>query len=402
MRIACVYLPHFYYQIERLKTPGMEGHPVIIGGLPSAESSLAPGERNRVADCSDEAAALGVSPEMSLKEAYRRCPDAVFLPSGGRYESTWENVLYALGAFSSRTEPESPGVAYLDITRALKIFEDERALAKAIILNMAGPFQLKARIGIANSRFIAKQAALCAWDSLIVEPGEEKEFLSLLPLETLPINNKEKDRLRLLGLATLKKIGHLSRKALISQFGATGNVIFELVNGIDDKRPIARHQGNLSLDRKFTGEVPLDTPGELRPIIENMIAELSDELNRLRMTARKISITLWLQNGRSLKKLLDLKRPSADPGHISRVVSGFLESFLLENPVISLCIALPDPALPKNDYGDLFRRKSVFANRLEKIRSYFNVRYGCTPPMKVKGREEHPRLPERRFRFADL
>ena len=90
---------------------------------------------------------------MSLKEACYRCPDALVLPASGRCESIWENVLYALGAFSMRIEPESPGVAYLDISKALKIFKDERDLAEAIALDMSGSFQFKARIGIGNSRF---------------------------------------------------------------------------------------------------------------------------------------------------------------------------------------------------------------------------------------------------------
>lgn len=401
MRVACVYFPHFYYQIERLKDPAMEGHPVIIGGLHSSESSSAPEERNRVADCSDEAAAQGVSPGMPLKEAYYRCPDALILPFSGRYESIWENVLYALGAFSIRIEPESPGVAYLDITKALKIFKDERDLAKAVIFNMAESFRFKAQIGIGNSRFIAKQTAMCSWESLIIEPAGEKEFLSLLSIETLPIDAKEKDHLRLLGITTLKKIAGLSRKALISQFGAKGAVIFEIANGLDDKRPIPRRQGLLSLDREFTSDTPLRTFGELQPITEGMVVELSDELRQLRMIARKISITLWLQNGRSLEKLLVMKKPSADPSQIFRGISDFLQSLHLDNPVVSLHISLPNPVAPLGDQGDLFRKKSAFAERLEGITSYFNARYGYTPLMKIE-EEEHSRLPERRYRFADL
>jgi len=133
-----------------------------------------------------------------------------------------------------------------------------------------------------------------------------------------------------------------------------------------------------------------------------MAAELSDELNHLRMMARKVSITLWLQNGKSLEKVIVMKRPSADASHLSRVISDFLESLHLDNPVVSLHIALPGLAGVEGDQGDLFRRKSAFAERLEGIKSYFNARYGYIPIMKVEGGDEHSRLPERRFRFADL
>ena len=120
------------------------------------------------------------------------------------------------------------------------------------------------------------------------------------------------------------------------------------------------------------------------------------------MVARKISITLWLDNGRPLEKLVVMKKPSADPSQLSRAISDFLESLHLDNPVMSLRICLPGPVTLSGDQGDLFRKKSAFAERLEGIKSYFNARYGHTPLMKVEHGEEHSRLPERRFRFADL
>jgi DNA polymerase IV len=394
MRVACVYLPNFYFQIEKLRVPAIEGHPVIIGGVPE--------EQDKVADCSEEAAAEGVSPGMSLQKAYYRCPDALFLPFSGRYESTWENILFALGAFSLKMEPEVPGIVYLDITKALKIYKDERALALAVTREMAESSHLKARIGIGNSRFIAKQAALCAWDVLIIESSGEKEFLALLPIETLPLEKKEKEHLHLLGLTTLKKVAGLSRKALISQFGHMGPVLFEIVNGMDEKKPILRRQSLLCLEREFTSEVALQTSGEVQPIMETMVAELAGELSRMRMASRKVSVILWLGNGLSVEKMLVMKKPSAETRQILGRISDFLESLLVEGPIISFRIAIPDPVPVEGDQADLFRRKSIFAERLEGIKSYFNARYGYTPLLKVEKGDEYSRLPERRFRFVDV
>ena len=304
MRIACVYFPHLYMQIEKLKQPQLEGYPVIIGGMPE--------ERESVADCSEEAAAQGVCAGMSLRQAYHLCPEALFLPFGGRYERIWEDILFALGAFTLRVEPTIPGLAYLDITEALKIYGNERALASAIIQEMLTSLRVQVRVGVGNSRFIAKQAALSAWDVLIVEPGEEKAFLSLLSVETLPLPDKEKEHLRLLGLSTLKKVAGLSRKALISQFGSMGNVLFEIVNGADEKKPIPRRQNALCLERETTCEAPLQTSEEVRAVMEGMVAGLSDELNRMRLACRKVKLILFLQDGSSLEKALVMKKPTAE------------------------------------------------------------------------------------------
>ena len=279
MRIACVYLPHFYIQVERLKNPGLDGLPVIIGGMPE--------ERQNVIDCSEEAAAQGIYPGMAVREAYYLCPDALFLPFNDRYGRIWEDILFALGAFALRAEPEKPGLAYLDITKASRIYKGERAMAMSIIREMSESSGLKARAGVGNSRFIAKEAAACTWDVLIIEPGEEREFLSLLSVDSLPLDEKERDHLRLLGLSTLKKLATLSRKALISQFGPKGGPLWEAINGIDEKKAIPRRQGALRLEREFLWDTPIETSGELRPIMIAMLVELSNEMNRMRMACRK-------------------------------------------------------------------------------------------------------------------
>ena len=394
MRIACLHLPHFYMQIERLKDPGIGDSPVIIGGTPD--------ERNSVADCSEEAEAQGVRPGMAVREAYYLCPDALFLPFDSRSGRIWEDILFALGAFALRIEPERPGLAYLDITRASRIYKGERAMAAAIVREMLAFSGLKGRIGVGNSRFIAKEAASCAWDTLVIEPGGEKAFLDLLSIESLPLEEKEKDHLRLLGLSTLKKLAPLSRKALISQFGLKAVALWEIINGVDEKRPIPRRRDAIRLEREFIGETPLETSEDLRPIMGSAVGELSDELSRMHMACRKIEVMLSLHNGRLLEKVLVLKKTTVEAQPILVRLFDFLEYLTLESPVVSFRISMPDPAPQMRDQEDLFRKKSVFAERLEGIKSYLDACYGYTPLVRIEEREEESRLPERRYRFIDV
>jgi nucleotidyltransferase/DNA polymerase involved in DNA repair len=275
-------------------------------------------------------------------------------------------------------------------------------MASAIILEMLASLRVQVRVGVGNSRFIAAQAALSALDALIVEPGEEKEFLSLLPVETLPLLDEEKEHLRLLGLTTLKKVAALSRKALISQFGSTGNVLFEIVNGADEKRPIIRRQGALCLEREFTGEAPLQTSEEIRAVVEGMVAGLSDELNRMGLACRKVSLVLFLQDGSVLEKALVMKKPTAEGTRILGRLSDFLEHLAAPSPVASFRLSIPDPAAASGDQEDLFRKRSVSVERLEGVKAYFEARDGHCPVMRIEEGEGCVRLPERRFRFTSV
>lgn len=103
MRVACVAIPHFPLQVERLRCPGLEGS-LVIGGTPFDQAP--------VVDCSDQAAERGVRPGMPLSEAFHLCPEAAFLPMREcGYDDAWEQVLYESGRLpcaSNRRRPAWP------------------------------------------------------------------------------------------------------------------------------------------------------------------------------------------------------------------------------------------------------------------------------------------------------
>jgi DNA polymerase IV len=71
-----VDLDQFLAAVEVLRRPELAGRPVVVGG--SGDPTQA---RQVVATASYEARAFGVRSGMGLREAARRCPGAVFLPS---------------------------------------------------------------------------------------------------------------------------------------------------------------------------------------------------------------------------------------------------------------------------------------------------------------------------------
>src|SRR5437660_1042977 len=72
-RVCCLDLDTFFVSVERLLDPSLEGQPVVVGGRP--------GSRGVVTAASYEVRRLGVKAGMSLVEAGRLAPDAVYLPT---------------------------------------------------------------------------------------------------------------------------------------------------------------------------------------------------------------------------------------------------------------------------------------------------------------------------------
>ena len=74
-----VDLDAFYASVEQMDDPSLKGKPVIVGA--------APGRRGVVSACSYEARRFGIHSAMPDLQAYRRCPQGVYLPSG--WSATW-------------------------------------------------------------------------------------------------------------------------------------------------------------------------------------------------------------------------------------------------------------------------------------------------------------------------
>ncbi|MDH3900834.1 MAG: DNA polymerase IV, partial [Gammaproteobacteria bacterium] len=82
-------LDAFFASCEQLEHPEYKGRPVAVGALP--------GRRGVVAAASYEARRYGIHSAMPVSEAYRRCPDAVFLrPDMEKYRRISRQVFQIL------------------------------------------------------------------------------------------------------------------------------------------------------------------------------------------------------------------------------------------------------------------------------------------------------------------
>ncbi|MGC9396980.1 MAG: hypothetical protein ACP5J4_19210 [Anaerolineae bacterium] len=108
-------------------------------------------------------------------------------------------------------------------------------LARSLAREIQQVSTLDARIGLAPQRFTAEQSVRAArphgWCPL--QPGQERTFLSPLPIETLPLDPEMHRRLHLLGITTLDTLAALPRAAIVRQFGADAELFHDLAIGRD-------------------------------------------------------------------------------------------------------------------------------------------------------------------------
>jgi DNA polymerase-4/DNA polymerase IV (DinB-like DNA polymerase) len=95
--IIHVDMDAFYAAVEARDDPKLRGKPLIVGALPS--------ERGVVSTCSYEARKFGVRSAMSIKEAYRLCPDGIYMhPNPDKYQKASDQIHAIWDSFTDLVE----------------------------------------------------------------------------------------------------------------------------------------------------------------------------------------------------------------------------------------------------------------------------------------------------------
>ena len=395
MRVACVKIPHFYVQAARRNDPALRKRPFVIGGVPE--------EKGCVIDCSEELIRRGIFPSMPLKDARRLLDDAVFIPFEGKeYRVFWNTIFSALMDITVRVEADSLGTAFLDLARLPGMYKNEEQFSMATVRLVRDRFDLTAKVGTGNSRFVASEAAThAASHVLVVPPGGEKKFLSPLGVERLPVSSGMKERLALLGLNTLGHVHAFLLPALLSQFGAEGKALWELARGIENRGRISNSLTISEIEEDMMLDSPVYSRDQIGAALLGLLDKLCGGLIGAGMACRMLELTLHLRNKTRCEKHFVFHSPEACKEDMLRRIMSGLECVELPSPVHMMGVraSVLSPYAGKQER--LFRMKQDFSTSLKEIGGFLRTKYGCMPVVRVRENDVNTLLPDRRFIFVE-
>lgn len=308
-RIFHIDLDAFFVSVEQALAPELKGKPVIVGGRPD--------RRGVVASASYEARALGIRAGMPLTQAYRLCPQAIFLEgSFPRYRDASARFMSILSDFSPYLEPAGLDEAYLDVT-GCDFYGSPRQQALKIKERIRKELNLVASVGIASCKVVAKIASdLGKPDGLIeVAKEQEKEFLAPLPIGSLPgVGRKTEQMLRAVGITTIGQLAVLPLELVKSRLGALGVVIHRYANGIDD-REVALPGEAKSISRETTFAYDTVDYSLLQAILSYLCEQVGAELRDQNKRARCIILKLRFADFETITRRLRLEH-AVDAGEL--------------------------------------------------------------------------------------
>ncbi|MFO7871537.1 MAG: DNA polymerase IV [Kiritimatiellia bacterium] len=300
----------FFASVEQHDHPELKGRPVVVG---------APADkRGVVAAASYEARKYGIHSAMPSREAYRRYPEAVFLPvNGKRYREVSEQILGIFERFTPLLEPLSIDEAFLDVTGARSLFGTGREIAGKIKSAVTEETGLTASVGVAPNKFLAKLASdLEKPDGLVVVPSDRKgilEFLAPLPVSRIwGVGRVTQKGLADAGIDTIKDLQEATRSELADIVGAnSADHMLALAHGVDE-RDIELNYEEKSISREYT--FPEDCSEN--EIIRDVLIGLADDVGRrLREAGKYASIAhlkLRWRDFRTITRQKPFVRPCCD------------------------------------------------------------------------------------------
>ncbi|MEA3276195.1 MAG: DNA polymerase IV [Pseudomonadota bacterium] len=219
--IAHMDLDAFFASCEQRQHPEYKGRPVVVGALP--------GHRGVVAAASYEARKFGIHSAMPISEAYRRCPEAVYLrPDMEKYRRASRQVFQILESITPGVEAASIDEAYLDVSGLEKLMGQPETIGREVKQRILAETGLTASVGIGLNRLIAKLGSEYRKpDGLtVVYRDQVLEFLAPMPVANLRGLGRQTqkifDRLGITTVAQLRSVPlqqleqHLGNKAAAS------------------------------------------------------------------------------------------------------------------------------------------------------------------------------------------
>ncbi len=363
--ILHVDMDAFFAAVEQRDRPELCGKPVVVGAGPH--------ERGVVSTCSYEARPFGVRSAMPSREAFRLCPQAVFLlPDMPRYAAVSRQMFATLERFTPLVEPVSVDEAFLDVTGAKGLFGAPEKIAASVRAAIRAELNLTASVGVAGNKFLAKLAGeLCKPDGLAVVPRDRAAVLAFLaPLPVGRLWGVGKVTCSLLEQHGYKLIGDLQRASEASLAPivgphATGHLL-RLAFG-EDERAVETDFEEKSISREHTFPVDCRDPERLRATLRDLADDVGSRLREAGKFAGVGRLKLRWADFQTLTRQRTFPLPVCDDFTLRHLALELFEAEPLIQPVRLIGFGVGGFAAERQEQLDLFAEPANRRARDEKL-----------------------------------
>lgn len=350
-KIIHVDMDAFFAAIEIRENPSLKGKCLIVGGSPNS--------RGVVSTCSYEARKFGVHSAMPCSQAWRLCPQAIFVyPNFGLYREASMQIREVLNRYTPLVEPVSLDEAYLDVTDNLIDEPDSMVIARRIKWDILEKTRLTCSVGVSFNKFLAKIGSeLQKPDGLSqITPDNAPDILFALPIGKFHgIGSVTAAKMQKMGIHTGADLHEWSAADLVSHFGKMGMFYYNVVRGIDEREVVSyREPKSISCENTFSEDI--SEMGELVENLKELVERLVNRMHNKKIEGKNIMLKIKYDNFELITRSISLPQSTAD----EKTILEHAQQLLVENWDESRKIRLLGVGLSRLEIGPNISDEQMF------------------------------------------
>ena len=318
-KIIHVDMDAFYASVEQRDHPEYRGKPLVVGGQPDG--------RGVVAAASYEARQFGIHSAMPSRQAYQRCPQALFVtPRFDAYKEVSRKIREIFHRYTDLVEPLSLDEAYLDVTHDKLHIGSALEIAEQIRKAIKEELQLTASAGVSINKFVAKIASDINKPNGLkfIGPSAIEAFMEKLPVEKFHgVGKVTATKMKEMGLHTGADLKNLTEEQLVWKFGKSGRFYYQIVRGIDN-RQVQPHRETKSLAAEDTFAQDLTTIEEMESELDRIAQLVCDRLAKKNLKGRTITLKVKYNDFKQITRNKSFPNPVGDLETISATAKQLL------------------------------------------------------------------------------
>ena len=328
MIVAHLDLDAFFAAVEELEDASLRSKPLVVGGDPRG--------RGVVCTANYVARGFGIHSAMSCAEAFRRCPQAVFVqPRHAVYREHSQAVWAAVREVVPTVERTGIDEGYLQLDDVARDFLEARRVAGAVQAAVRGSTGLTCSLGVASCKVVAKVAsdARKPGGLTVVPSGREAAYLAPLTVRKLPgVGPKAEMRLARAGIDTVGQLAELDDTDLRRLLpGRVGTMLRDRARGIDP-RPLELSVERISISQEETFERDIADLEALHAELRRMSVGVAGYLARRGECARTVTTKVRYPDFAIRSRSTTLPAGIDDAETIGDLACGLLDRALRDRP----------------------------------------------------------------------
>jgi DNA polymerase IV len=316
----------FYASVEEQDRPELKGKPLIVGGTSG---------RGVVAAANYVVRRFGVRSAMPMREALRRCPEAICVqPRMARYKEVSDQVFAIFREFTPLVEGLSLDEAFLDVTSSQQLLGSAESIGSEIRRRIVKQTGLTASVGIAPNKLLAKIASDLNKPDGMCRIGADNvhDILDGLPIEKLfGVGPKTLPAVHAAGIRSFGDLRLAGDEVLWRAFGKHGKSMRDRASGLDD-RPVEPNREEKSISAEQTYATDIQGSAPLTVQLLHLADRAASRLRAHALAAGRVSVKIRRADFTTYTRQRALEPPTQDSGIVSAAAKALLEQWLATQP----------------------------------------------------------------------